>query len=318
MKKRMIAIVAAMLLVTMSLSACSGSTKYTMGTAGTSGLYYALGGVVSQEIKADEDLDITVVSTDGSMANIESIAAGDFQLATVQSDVMAYAWEGTNTFEAGAIQEFRVIGGLFAEAIQLVTLDPEITSVDQLRGKSVSVGAPGSGGYFNAVDVLAAAGMTEADIIPQYLSYADSMEALKDGKIDATFVTAGAPQAAVSELATARDVCLVNIDGEIADKLLETCPYYVKYTIPANSYDGQTEEVETVTIKATMVVDKDVSEEDVYKITKSMYESAESMTSSFAKAAEMTLENATTGMATPFHTGAAKYYAEQGITVEAE
>ena len=131
-------------------------------------------------------VNVTVVSTDGSKANIQEIDAGNYQLGTVQSDVMTYAWEGSRSFEEdGKIDSFRVVAGLYAEAVQLVTMNPAIKTVADLKGKSVSIGAPGSGVYFNAIDVLTAAGLSEDDINAQYQSFADSADALKDGKIDA-------------------------------------------------------------------------------------------------------------------------------------
>ena len=145
--KKMLAIVLA-LTMAVSLAACggSGASKMTMGTGGTSGTYYAFGGVLGQYIKNNAGIDVTVVSTDGSKANIESIDSGDYQLGTVQSDVMAYAWAGSRSFEAnGKINSFRVVAGLYAEAVQLVTMNPDIKSVADLKGKSVSIGAPGSG-----------------------------------------------------------------------------------------------------------------------------------------------------------------------------
>lgn len=186
--KKMLAIVLALVLV-VSLVACGGGTagsKMTMGTGGTAGTYYGYGGVLGQYIKNNAGISVTVVSTDGSKANIQGIDAGNYQLGTVQSDVMAYAWDGIRSFEEeGKVATFRTVAGLYAEAVQLVTMDPAIKSVADLKGKAVSIGAPGSGVYFNAVDVLTAAGLTEKDINAQYQSFADSADALKDGKIDA-------------------------------------------------------------------------------------------------------------------------------------
>ncbi len=309
------------LALAISLVACGSdsASKMTMGTGGTSGTYYAFGGVLGQYIKNHADIDVTVVSTDGSKANIQGIAAGDYQLATVQSDVMAYAWEGTRSFEAdGKIDSFRVIAGLYAEAVQLVTMDPEIKSVADLKGKSVSIGAPSSGVYFNAIDILGAAGLTEEDIKPQYLSFADSADGLKDGKIDAAFIVAGAPTAAISELCTTNDAYLVPIDGDIAAKLMETSPFYTVYNIPANTYKGQEEEVATVTVKATLIVSASASEEAVYNITKAIFDNVEAITSENGKGAELSIENATSGMTAPFHAGAAKYFAEKNVTVATE
>ena len=240
MKKVLSIVLAAIMAVTL-LAACGGksTTKMTMGTGGTAGTYYAFGGVLGQYIKNKAGIYVTVVSTDGSKANIESIASCDYQVGTVQSDVMAYAWAGSRSFEStGAINDFRVVGGLYAEAVQLITMDPNIKSVADLAGKSVSIGAPGSGVYFNAVDVLGAYGLTENDIKPTYQSFGDSADALKNGQIDAAFIVAGAPTTAVTDLATTKDVYLVSLDEEHINKLLETSDYYAKTVIAKDVYFG--------------------------------------------------------------------------------
>ncbi len=314
--KRILSLVL-VLVFALALVSCGGNSGMTMGTGGTAGTYYAYGGILGQYIKNNAGINVTVVSTDGSKANIQGIDAGDYQLATVQSDVMAYAWEGSRAFEEdGKVDSFRVIAGLYAEAIQLVTMDPEIKTVADLKGRSVSIGAPGSGVYFNAVDVLEAAGLSEQDIKPQYQSFADSADALKDGKIDAAFIVAGAPTPAISELCTTNDAYLVPIDGEIADKLMESSPFYTVYDIPAETYPGQTEAVKTITVKATLIVDVSASEDDVYKITAAIFDNIESITKENAKGAELSIENATDGMTVPFHAGAAKYFKEKGVEVE--
>ena len=315
MKKRIFAIVALVLMMACVLTACGGASKMTMGTGGTAGTYYAFGGVLGSHIKNQTGISVNVVSTDGSKANILGIDAGNYQLGTVQSDVMAYAWEGTRSFETeGKLDSFRVVGGLYAEAVQLVTMDESITSVADLAGKKVSIGASGSGVYFNAVDVLAAAGLTEADIQPQYQSFADSADALKDGKIDAAFIVAGAPTPAIDELCTTTNARLVPIDGAVAEALMASCPFYTTYEIPAGTYKGQDTDVTTVTVKATMIVSADASEDDVYALTKAIFEDPAAI--AHAKSAELSIENATSGMTAPFHAGAAKYFAEKGVTVE--
>lgn len=331
MKKLLSTVLAAVL--ALSLVACGGaaetstesasevksSTKMTMGTGGTSGTYYGYGGVLGQYIKNNAGIDVVVVSTDGSKANIQGIDAGDYQLGTVQSDVMAYAWEGTRSFEAdGALNSFRVVAGLYAESVQLVTMDPEIKSVADLAGKSVSIGAPGSGVYFNAIDVLTAAGLTEDDIKAQYQSFADSADALKDGKIDAAFIVAGAPTPAITELCTTNEAYLVPIDGEVADKLMADCPFYTVVNVPAGTYPGQDADVATVTVKATLIVDANASEDDVYALTKAIFDNIDAIKAENAKGNELSIENATSGMTAPFHAGAAKYFAENGVEVVTE
>lgn len=321
--KRIIAILMVLAMI-FSLSACGGTadggakpTTMTMGTGGTAGTYYGYGGILGSQIKTSTGITVNVVSTDGSKANILGIDAGNYQLGTVQSDVMAYGWDGSRSFEQeGALDSFRVIGGLYAEAVQLVTMDSSIKSVADLKGKKVSIGAAGSGVYFNAVDILAAAGLSEKDIQPQYQSFADSADALKDGKIDAAFIVAGAPTPAIQELCTTTSAKLVPIDGDVAKKLMESSPYYTTYKVPAGTYDGQEEEITTVTVKATLIVSASASEDDVYNITKSIFDNIDAITAAHAKGAELSIENATDGITVPFHAGAAKYFKEKGVTVE--
>lgn len=328
--KRIIAILMVLAMV-FSLAACGGNgdtntdpstdagktTTMTMGTGGTAGTYYGYGGIIGNQIKASTGITVNVVSTDGSKANILGIDTGNYQLGTVQSDVMAYAWEGSRSFqEEGKIDSFRVVGGLYAEAVQLITMDKNIKTVADLKGKKVSIGAAGSGVYFNAIDVLNAAGLQETDIQPQYQSFADSADALKDGKIDAAFIVAGAPTPAIQELCATADAYLVPIDGDVADTLMKASPFYTTYKIPAGTYDGQKEDVTTVTVKATLIVNADASEEDVYNLTKAIFDNIDSITSAHAKGAELSIENATSGMTVPFHAGAAKYFSEKGVTVE--
>ena len=314
--KKILSLALLIVMVLGAFASCSSATM-TMGTGGTAGTYYGYGGIIGSQIKESAGINVNVVSTDGSKANILGINSGNYQLGTVQSDVMAYAWAGSRSFESeGKIESFRVVGGLYAEAVQLVTMDPNIKSVADLRGKKVSIGAAGSGVYFNAMDVLAAAGLNENDIIPQYQSFADSADSLKDGKIDAAFIVAGPPTPAITELCTSNAAYLVPIDGAVADALMASCPYYTVHAIPANTYPGQTEEVKTVTVKATLIVSASASEEDVYELTKAIFDNIDKITAAHAKGAELSIENATGGMTAPFHKGAAKYFAEKGVTVE--
>ena len=144
----------------------------------------------------------------------------------------------------------------------------------------------------------------------------DSTDALKDGKIDAAFIVAGAPTAAITELCTTNNAYLVPIDGDIADKLMADCPFYTTYSIPAGTYNGQSEDVSTVTVKATLIVSASASEKDVYELTKAIFDNADAIAAENGKGKELSIENATSGMSAPFHAGAAKYYAEKGVTVE--
>ncbi len=312
----------AMLLAPFIISLCilsgCGEQRMMMGTGGTSGTYYAFGGVLAQYMKEYTDCSVTAVSTAASKANIQSIGDGDYQLGFTQSDVMNYAWQGSRSFESdGPSRDFLVMGALYAETVQLITMREDIKTVADLKGRSVSIGAPGSGVYFNAIDVLQGAGLSLYDIKPQYQSFDDSKEALKDGQIDAAFIVSGAPTSAITELATTNGVYLIPIDGVIRDEIMELCPFYAPMEIPADTYPGQDEPVSTITIKATLIVDADMDEETVYDLTAAVFDHVDEIKKENAKGEELSAENATSGITVPFHPGAARYFAENGIQVEA-
>ena len=181
-------------------------------------------------------------------------------------------------------------------------------------GKRVSIGAPNSGVYFNAVDVLGAYDLTEDDIEATYEDFGTSADSLKDGKIDAAFVVAGAPTTAITSLATTKDVYLVSLDDEHIDKLLETSPYYSKNVISADTYDMDADAT-TVAVVATVIARNDVSDEDVYNFLFGVYKNIESLTQSHQKGAELDLEFAASNTAVPYHPGAVAFFADEGITV---
>ena len=316
--KRFIKLIALATVSTMLLTGCARE-RMMFGTGGTAGTYYAYGGVIAQYLTNYAGVKVTAVSSGGSKVNVQTIQDGDFQLGFVQSDVMAYAWDGKKSFEKdGPTHDFRVLGGLYAETVQVMTMSDDINSIEDLRGKSVSIGEAGSGVYFNAVDVLEAAGITLDDIKPQYQSFEASKEALKDGQIQAAFVVAGAPTTAITELATTNGVKLINIDGELRERIIGANPFYAPLQIPAETYPGQSEPVETVTVKATVIVSAALDEETVYNMTAAIFDNAEAIAIENAKGKELSIENATEGMTAPFHKGAARYYAEHGITVNSE
>jgi len=211
------------------------ASKLTFGTGGEAGTYYGFGGVLSSYVSNNTDYSVTAVTSGGSKANIEDLTAGDVQLGFVQSDVMSYAYNGERLFDA-PVEGFSVVAALYMEQVQIVTTNSAIASVADLAGKTVSIGAVGSGVYFNAIDVLNAYGLTEEDIKPVYQSFGDSADSLKDGKIDAAFIVAGAPTTAITDLATSGNVYLVSLDADHTDALLAESPFYSAYTIPAGTY----------------------------------------------------------------------------------
>ena len=323
--KKVIALLLALVMV-FALCACGSSSSapassdssakkeaLTFTTGGEAGTYYAFGSVLAQYVSNNSNLSVTAITGNGSKANIEDLDAGDVQLGFCQSDVMSYAYDGTNLFaETGAVGSFSVAAALYMEQVQIVTMNPDIKTVADLKGKIVSIGAQGSGVYFNAIDVLGAYGMTEADITPVYQSFGDSAESLKDGKIDAAFIVAGAPTTAITDLATAGSVYLVSIDDEHMDTLLASSPYYARSIISADTY-GTPDDVQTVAVAAVVLVRDDVSEDAVYKFISTIFENSGSI--QHGKAEELSVEFGSSITAVPYHPGAAKYFAEKGIEV---
>ena len=300
-----------------SAAPAKDSKNLTMGTGGEAGTYYAFGGVLGSYIGQNTDVSVNVVSTKGSADNITGMVTGGiYDLATVQSDVMTYAFNGTNSFaETGALNGFRVLAGLYAETVQIVTCNPDIKSVADLAGRSICVGDVGSGTFFNTVDILAAYDMTIDDVTAIYQSFGDSVESIRNGKIDAAVLTAGAPTTAVTDLASTNTVYLVSIDDAHMAKLLADCPWYASYTIPAGTYKGFDEDAVTVTVKATLICRADLDDDVAYTIVSTIFNNTDAITAAHAKGAELSLDFATDGIAVPFAKGAAKYFAENGITV---
>ena len=310
--KKVVSLVIALVL---ALSCTAALAELTFTTGGTSGTYYAFGNVLAQYITNNSNVQVTAVSGNGSADNIDKLDLEDAQLGFVQNDVANYAYNGIRfeQYEGKPIDSFTALCALYTETVQLVTCNPDIKSVEDLRGKNVSIGSAGSGVYFNAMDFLAAYDMTEADINPQYLSFGDSAESLKDGKIDAAFVVAGAPTPAVTDLATSKDMYLISLDDEHVAKLQEISGAYTKSIIAAGTYAKQDEDIVTVGVKATIIANGQVSEDDAYTIVKTIFEGKESI--AHDKAKELDLEYASV-CGLPYHPGAAKYFAEQGFTVE--
>ena len=322
MKKtlKMLALVMALVMVfgcmgavAFAAEAKEGGSALNFTTGGDQGTYYGFGGVMAQKIGEVTSTSVTAITSGGSQANIYALQDGDAELAFVQSDVMAYAYNGERLFEEdGAITDFSTVGALYMEQVQIVTLDPEIKTVADLAGKKVSIGAAGSGVYFNAIDVLGAYGLTEEDIEPTYQSFGDSAEALQDGQIDAAFVVAGAPTTAVTSLAATSPVYLVSLDDEHIEALQETSPYYSKNVISKDAY-GTDDDVTTVAIGAVVIVRDDVSDADVYNFLYGVFENLDNL--SHDKAKELSLEFATSVADVPYHPGAAAYYADKGFEV---
>lgn len=299
-----------------NVSSVTGTgTELKFRTGGDQGTYYGFGSVLAQAITTNGNgTKVTAVVSNGSQDNIEQMQMNVAQLGFVQSDVMSYAYNGERLFEGFPYADFSTVAALYMEQVQIVTCDPDIKSVADLEGKTVSIGASGSGVYYNALDILAAYDLTEDDINAQYQDFGASADALQDGKIDAAFVVAGAPTTAITSLAASKPVYLVSLDDEHIDKLLADSPYYSKVTISKDAYN-MPEDVTTVAVGAVVIARDDVSDADVYNFLYGIFENVDDITAAHAKGAELNLDFAASYEAVPYHPGAVAYFADKGITV---
>ena len=233
--KKILSLVIAMVL---ALGCTAALADLQFGTGGESGTYYGYGTVLAQYISDNTDVKITAVSSGGSAVNIDDLESDTRQLGFVQNDVAYYAVNGVRLFEGAPVENITALAALYIEAVQVVTNNPDIKSIEDLKGKNVSIGAAGSGVYFNAIDFLQVYGLTEDDISAQYLNFQETCDALKDGKIDAGFIVAGAPTPAITELCTTQGAQLLSLDADHIAALQDISAAYAETTIPAGTYDG--------------------------------------------------------------------------------
>lgn len=331
MKKKYSFWMVLLLVVAMVLSACGGSKEESEGktdnegnsedpkfisilTGGTGGTYYPLGGAFANIVSDATDIETNAETSGASAENMTTLKAGDGEIAFTQTDIASYAKEGKMMFEGAPVDNVQAIGTLYPETIQIVTTEKSgIKSVNDLKGKKVSIGAPGSGTALNAEQILEASGLTLEDINKQDLSFDESTAGIQDGTIDAAFVTAGTPTGAVEGLAATEDVVIVPVDQDVASALMEKYPYYVQDEVPSGTY-GLEEGVPTVAVQAMLVVRSDLSEDLVYKMTKAIFENLDQV--QHAKADLIKAEKALDGVGIDVHPGAQKYFDEIGVTAD--
>lgn len=283
-------------------------------TGGTGGTYFPLGGSFANIITDATGIQANAETSGASAENMTTLHDGDAEIAFSQTDIAAYAKEGKLMFEGNAVDNVMAIGTLYPETIQIVTTaDSGISSVEDLKGKKVSIGAPGSGTAANAEQILEVHGLTLEDIEKQDLSFDESVEGIQDGNIDAAFVTAGTPTGAVESLSATNDVIIVPIAQDKIDALIEKYPYYVKDEVPAGTY-GLEAAVTTVAVQAMLVAVDSLSEDAIYEITKAIFENLDQVT--HAKAKVISPENALNGVGIDVHPGAQKYFDEKGIVAQ--
>lgn len=289
----------------------SGGEKQflNIATGGTSGTYYPLGGALAELLNNNiKGMNASAQATGAAVANINMLKDGSVDLAFVQNDIAYYAENGTEMFKDNKVDTIRGIAALYPETIQFVTTaDTGITSVSQLKGKRVAVGASGSGSEANARQILAAYGITYDDIEPQYLSFGEAVDALKDGNVDAGVVVAGFPTAAIQDLSANKSAVVLDIDAATAAKLKEQYPYYNAITIPAGTYPGQETDVNTICVKCILIGTDKLSDDMGGEIAKILYSNLDRMTAAHAVGKYITKDTALEGMSIKMNAGAEKY-----------
>ena len=292
----------------------TGGGELLFATGSDQGTYYSFGNILAETVGEATETSVKPVTSGGSRDNIKALEDRMVDIAFCQSDIMAYAYGGTRLYQEPA-GDLSAVAYLYIEPLQIVAADPSVRTVEDLRGRNVSVGTSGSGGYYNALDVLESYGMTEADIHPFYQTFGDSFEAMKEGRIDAAFIVAGAPTAAVKKLSGSRPVNLIGLDEAHADSLHGLCPYYRKMIIPKETYPGMTQDTTTIAVSAVVLARDDVPEADVYNFLYGIFENEERIAALHEKGGELDLRFAASASVVPYHPGAAKYFEEKGIPV---
>lgn len=289
---------------------------FRIGTGGTAGTYYPIGGIIANAVSQPGKLIATAVASNGSVANINGIMGGSFEAGFTQSDVAFWAYSGTGTFEGKPkAQDLRLIATLYPESIHLVTRKGAgIKSVADLKGKRVSMDEPGSGTLVDVRLILGAYGMTDKDVKAEYLKPNQAGDKLKDGGLDAFFFVGGAPAGAIAELASSGNIELVSLVGPEIDALRAKQEFFTPDTIAANTYQNLPE-VKTISVNAQMVTSAKLSEQVVYDVTKALYSDAtrNTLDNGHAKGKLITRDNAVKGAGIPFHPGAEKFYKEIGL-----
>jgi uncharacterized protein len=315
-KQIAVAALSAVVLAGAFTSAAHAQQFFRIGTGGTAGTYYPLGGTIANAVSEPGKIIVTAQASNGSLGNVNAIAGGAMESGFSQADVASWAFKGNGVFEGKPnVPGLRLIASLYPESIHIVVKKGSgIKSVADLKGKRVALDEPGSGTLINARLVLAAYGIKESDIKPEYIKPNQAGDKMKDGSLDAFFFTGGAPAGAIAELATSGSgIELLPIDGAAADGLRAGSPFFAVDTIAAETYKGVAA-VKTLAVGAQWVTSDKADADTVYRITKALFSEAtqKTLAAGHAKGKFITLGNAVQGAGIPFHPGAEKYYKEVG------
>jgi len=292
----------------------------TVGTGGVTGVYYPTGGAICRLVNKERKVHgirCSVESTGGSLFNVNAIRQGDLDMGVAQSDWQYHAYNGTSKFsEVGPFPELRSLFSLHPEPFTVVARsDAGIQSFEDLRGKRVNIGNPGSGQRATMEVVMEALGWSTDDFsLASELKSAEQSMALCDNKIDAIVFTVGHPSGSIQEATTTCDTVLVNVTGEAVDKLIEDNSFYGPATIPGGMYNGNPDDVSTFGVAATFVTSTAMSDEIAYQMVRAVFENFDDFKRLHPAFAVLTKEGMVhNALSAPLHAGAERYYREVGL-----
>ena len=295
----------------------------TIGTGGVTGVYYPTGGAICRLVnkgRKEHGIRCSVESTGGSVYNLNTIRAGELDMGVAQSDWQYHAYNGSSKFEEqGANEDLRAVFSVHGEPFTVVARkDSGVTNFDELKGKRVNIGNPGSGQRGTMEVLMEAKGWTKDDFaLATELKAAEQSQALCDNKIDAMVYTVGHPNGSIQEATTACETVLVTVDGPEVDELVEANPYYAKAVIPGGMYRGNSADVNTFGVKATFVSSTAVDDAVAYEVVKAVFENFDDFRRLHPAFANLQPENMVRdGNSAPTHDGAAKYFKEAGLMAE--
>lgn len=294
---------------------CSRQETIRFGAAGVGGMYYPFANAFTELASKDETgINWKVKSTAGSAANLRLLSDNYIELGIAQADLIEDAYYGKGTFHSGKYRGYKAVASLYPEACQIVVRkDSDITSLDDLEGKNVSVGEEESGTERNATQILEMCGLPDNLVNTKNLDYTDAADQLAEKKIDAFFCTAGICTTVIEELTKECDIRLLEIPESCRQKLKKAYSFYDDYVIPAGTYSGQTEDIQTISVQSVLLASSTLSEKTVQKLTASLFQHIKDIQYSISINLQLTPQEAVKGITIPFHPGAEAYYKLEGV-----
>ena len=306
-----------MLLALIIIGCNIGTKTIKFGAAGLGGMYYSFASTFTELASTEnEDYNFEVKSTAGSTANIRLLSEGYIDMCIAQADLIHDAYYGSGNFANNKYRGYKAVAGLYNEACQIVVrADSSINSLDDLQGKTINIGEKESGTERNANLILQMSGLSSDIVNTVNLNYTNAAKKLKSGEIDALFCTAGVQTTVIEELARQCDIRLLSIDEKCINRITSSYDFYKEYTIPANTYTGQSEAIKTISVQSVLLARNDLPNDIVNNLTSMLFKHSQDIQYSISGNLQLDIDYAVQGVDIPFHPGAIEYYKENSINV---